>query len=85
MLYIYATFIEAESEVLREIDSRVLGAFSKRRFIEDKDMTKNAEHYISFDCSVISLKKAQHELHIPYNIVNLVINIDSYQLTSKNL
>lgn len=36
------------------IDSRVLGAFSKRRFIEDKDMTKNAEQYISFDCSVIS-------------------------------
>lgn len=77
MLYIYATFIEAESEVLREIDSRVLGAFSKRRFIEDKDMTKNAEQYISFD--------ELHELHIPYNIVNLVINIDSYQLTSKNL
>lgn len=47
-------FIEVELEVLREIDSWVFGVFSKRRFIEDKDMIKNVEKYISFDCLVIS-------------------------------
>lgn len=54
LFYIYVMFIEVELEVLREIDSCVFGVFSKRRFIEDKDMIKNVEKYISFDCLVIS-------------------------------
>lgn len=43
LFYIYVMFIEVELEVLREIDSCVFGVFSKRRFIEDKDMIKNVE------------------------------------------